>query len=143
MNGDGGEVTVPTIVEDREALHRVIEPQNCRGERPHYMAFWTRKEPRRYSVDRAEFRSIQKSLERHPTWGLAAINAGVVRSLEFTPALQVIGVPENDNDAHAEIRIDEKISKTQIETKISRKLADNAVMVQQPAPAPGEESKGS
>lgn len=122
----GAAIPVPVAVADTETLHRVVaDPGNVRGEKPHYMAFYSKTEPARISVDRAAYRSVEQTLagERAEAQ-VAALVAGDVRALSLEPALRVESCPENDNDAHAEIRANPELSKNFIKTKVCWMLAD-------------------
>lgn len=120
---------VPDGVEDAETLHRLVQPASCGEDKPHYMAFYSSSMPHRISVDRAAYRTIEESITQAPTWGVAALDAGPVRKLPFVPTLAVESVPENDNDAHAEIVVDDLHSKNFVKTKVCKQLADISTIV--------------
>jgi hypothetical protein len=122
--------SVPVAVADTERLHRVTDPQNVRDGKPHYMAFYSKTEPARISVDRAEYRSIEETLVGEPPGTrIAALIAGEVRALPIVPPLRVESCPENGNEAHAEIRVGDAPSKSFIKTKVCAMLADISSMV--------------
>jgi hypothetical protein len=124
-------------VAHEETLHRVVAPGSDGPEKPHYMAFYSKTEPHRISVDRATYRTIDQTLESRPWCGAAALNTGAVRELEFEPRLIVESKPENGNDAHSEIVADTARSPTFVKTKVCAKLADISKMVRQPPPRIG------
>jgi hypothetical protein len=128
---------VPVAVADSERLHRVVaDPQNVRGSKPHYMAFYSKTEPARISVDRAEYRSLAQTLAgERPEASVAALLTADARGLAIVPPLRVESCPENDNDAHAEIRANDEHSKNFIKTKVCAMLADVSSMVPRPSPA--------
>lgn len=125
--------SVPAEVADGETLHRLLDP-NANAIGPdgsiHYMAFYSNTLPHRISVDRANYRSVEESLQKHRRCGLAAIGVEPVRGLPFDPRLRVQSVVENDNDAHAEIIANEGMSKKSVKTKVCVKLAEIATLVQ-------------
>lgn len=127
---------IPAHVEGDEELHRALNPRsNALAEdgRVHYMAFYSSTEPWRISVDRARYRVAKESLRERTDWRLARLLTETVRGLPFEPALTVDSVPEDGNDAHAEIVVDAKISKTQVKTKVCVKLAEIATVLPQDA----------
>lgn len=125
-------VDVPPRVDDDEVLHRVLNPRtNSIGAdgRVHYMAFYSSTDPWRISVDRARFRAAAATLVGRSDWRLAKLATGGVRALPVDPSLRVDGLPENGNDAHAEIIAAQQISKKQMKTRICALLAEIASLV--------------
>jgi hypothetical protein len=129
----------PALVADEEILHRAVPAGSSREDKPHYMAFYSSTEPWRISVDRATYRTLEESLAGWPTCGAAALQVGAVRELAFEPHLTVESVPENDNDAHAEIVVAKATSKNAVKTKVCAKLAEISTMVRQPVKPPPAE----
>ena len=128
--------SVPPHVADEEELHRLLNPAaNACGVdgRVHYMAFFSSTDPHHISVDRARHRTVEESLRGRERHGLAQLETGKVRALPVTPPLVVESMPENGNDAHAEIVAHETISKNGMKTKVCVLLAGLASVVLQPS----------
>lgn len=123
---------VPAHVDDAEVLHRILNARtNAIGAdgNVHYMAFYSSTNPWRISVDRARYRSTAATLLGRPDWRLAKLITAGVRALPVDPSLRVDGLPENGNDAHAEIVAAPQISKKQMKTRICVQLAEIASLV--------------
>ena len=121
-------------VADEEALHRLVQSGQSRGEKPHYIAFYSSTEPFRISVDRSGYRTLEDSLAQSPKCGAAVLGAGPVRAIALEPHLVVERVPENGNDAHGEIVVPQTFSKNAVKTKVCAKLADISTMIREPPP---------
>ena len=100
----------------------------------HYMAFFTKTEPDRISVDRVRYRTIEQSLAGKVGWRLARLRTGAVRALRFSPPLPaapltVDSAPIEGNAAHAEIAVCGTVSKNGIKEKICGELARISTLV--------------
>jgi hypothetical protein len=133
------DVSPVPIVHDDEALHRVVNPRsnalNPDGT-VHYMAFYSNTDPHRVSVDRAAYRTTDDSLREWPGCGLAKLIAKHVRAIKLAEAaVRVDALPEDGNDAHAEIVAPTDASKKKVKTVVCVRLAELASVCVKPPTA--------
>lgn len=106
---------VPSAISDDEKLHRRIHPTFIKPDGSLSSQAFTDPE---MSVDRAEFRSLDETLDGCPNHGCAAVETGFARGLDQ----EVVADPMLLNPAHA--LVNGKKTKS-----IARRLAKNSVRV--------------
>lgn len=89
-------VDVPPSVADDENLHRRVHPTFIKFDGSVSSQAFTDPE---MSVDRAEYRSLDETLDGYPQHGCATVETGFARSLHQ----EVVAVPELLNPAHAHV----------------------------------------
>lgn len=129
---------VPETIAPDEVLHRRLKATQVHHEegRPTRVAYYSHRDPYRLSVDRAAYRSIEQTLEGHPGFGLAAIEAAAAEEATGAPPEPdpiPAGHPDapEGNPAHANIVIPDNVTKSK-RGKIARRLARASSLIVMP-----------